>query len=314
MAIVLVCTATAPAAAGAQGVLKLGAHSPRVAAINKAFHRPASRAFGVATRRAVKRFQRRHDLTVDGIVGAQTWRLIKRIRARQRGARHAGAPHHVRARHHATRHRATRHRRAHHVSRASRVKLVQRALHIVPDGVFGPITQAAVRRLQRRHRMKVTGIVGPKVWDRIGHPRIRTVIHLAKVKLARTLVAGLVLESLPARVRKVVSAANQIATAPYVYGGGHGNFHASGYDCSGSVSYALWGGGLLQTSLDSSGFMAWGMPGPGRWITIYANPSHAFMQIGSLRFDTSGENQTGSRWQTSSVSTVGYVARHPQGL
>ncbi|HEY1538338.1 MAG TPA: hypothetical protein VGF63_02990 [Solirubrobacteraceae bacterium] len=119
---------------------------------------------------------------------------------------------------------------------------------------------------------------------------------------------------LPVVVRRVIAAGNRIATMPYVYGGGHGSFDDSGYDCSGSVSYALHGGGLLDVALDSGQFMSWGDPGPGRWITVYATPSHAFMIVAGHRFDTTGREQTGSRWQSLPGDTTGYVVRHPPGL
>ncbi len=84
----------------------------------------------------------------------------------------------------------------------------------------------------------------------------------------------------------MIAAGNAIATLPYIWGGGHGSFQASGYDCSGSVSYALAAAGLLSSPLDSTGFESWGDPGPGRWITIYANADHAWMQVAGWRFDT----------------------------
>jgi septal ring factor EnvC (AmiA/AmiB activator) len=114
-------------------------------------------------------------------------------------------------------------------------------------------------------------------------------------------------------VAKVVAAANEIATTPYVYGGGHGG-GSSGYDCSGSISYALAGAGLLSQPLDSSGFMGWGEAGEGQRITVYANPGHAFMVVDGRRFDTSALSGGGTRWTSESRSTSGYVARHPRGL
>ena len=118
----------------------------------------------------------------------------------------------------------------------------------------------------------------------------------------------------PLVVRRVIAAGDRIATAPYSYGGGHGNWDAGAYDCSGSVSYALHGGGLIDVALDSSQLMSWGDPGPGRWITIYANPGHAYMTVAGRRFDTTGREQTGSRWQSELRDTSGYTVRHPRGL
>lgn len=118
----------------------------------------------------------------------------------------------------------------------------------------------------------------------------------------------------PPAVAQVIAAANAIATLPYVYGGGHGSFQANGYDCSGSVSYALAAAGLLSSPLDSTGFMSWGDPGPGRWITVYANPEHAWMEVAGWRFDTVALAEDGTRWAQGGGEFAGFVARHPPGL
>jgi hypothetical protein len=115
-------------------------------------------------------------------------------------------------------------------------------------------------------------------------------------------------------VSRVIAAADEIATRPYTWGGGHGSFQSVGYDCSGSVSYALHGGGLLSTPEDSSELESYGDPGPGRYITIYANAEHAWMVIDGRRFDTIAQQETGTRWSDSMMSTAGYVVRHPAGL
>jgi hypothetical protein len=118
----------------------------------------------------------------------------------------------------------------------------------------------------------------------------------------------------PPEVRAIFEAGNVIARSPYKWGGGHGKWQDSGYDCSGSVSYALAAAGLLSGPMASGGFMRWGKPGKGKWITIYTNPGHMFMIVAGVRFDTVARGQTGSRWINSSTSTSGYVARHPPGF
>jgi hypothetical protein len=115
-------------------------------------------------------------------------------------------------------------------------------------------------------------------------------------------------------VARVIAAANEIATRPYVFGGGHGSFQSVGYDCSGSVSYALHGGGLLSAPEDSTGLESYGEAGPGKYITIYADAEHAWMTIDGRRFDTVALQETGDRWSDSMTSTAGYVVRHPDGL
>jgi cell wall-associated NlpC family hydrolase len=115
----------------------------------------------------------------------------------------------------------------------------------------------------------------------------------------------------PDVVKRVILAGNQIAKFPYKWGGGHGAWRDSGYDCSGSVSFALAGAGLLRAPMASGPFMRWGAAGAGRWITIYASPGHIFMFVAGLRFDTSGQGRAGTRWQTGGRTAGGFAVRHP---
>jgi len=118
----------------------------------------------------------------------------------------------------------------------------------------------------------------------------------------------------PAAVRKAIQAANRIRSKPYVWGGGHGRWWDSGYDCSGSVSYALHGAGLLGVPMVSGSLAHWGEAGPGRWITIYANAGHVYATIAGLRWDTSGDTSgTGPRWHEDPASPAGFAVRHPPG-
>jgi hypothetical protein len=119
----------------------------------------------------------------------------------------------------------------------------------------------------------------------------------------------------PAVVVALIAAGNEIATTPYRYGGGHGSFTDTAYDCSGSVSYALHGAGLLDATLDSTELAAWGRTSAGRWITIYANKTHTYLVVAGIRFDTSGQKAAGgTRWQAALRSNKGFKVRHPAGL
>ncbi len=118
----------------------------------------------------------------------------------------------------------------------------------------------------------------------------------------------------PAAVKAAIAAANSIATTPYVWGGGHASFISDGYDCSGAVSFALHGAGLLDTPLTSGSLESYGEAGPGKWITIYANATHTYMVIGGLRWDTVGDTEgTGPRWHAEPPYPAGFVVRHPVG-
>jgi cell wall-associated NlpC family hydrolase len=119
----------------------------------------------------------------------------------------------------------------------------------------------------------------------------------------------------PVAVQQLVWAANQIIGLPYIYGGGHSSFVSPGYDCSGTVSFALHGASLLSTPEDSSEFEGWGAQGIGRWVTIFSNPGHAYLTVAGLRLDTSAAddptNQQGPRWRPLRRGNGGYVVRHP---
>jgi peptidoglycan hydrolase-like protein with peptidoglycan-binding domain len=213
------------------------------------------------------------------------------------------------------------------------VKLLQRYLaqsgfRTTADGRFGKSTKLAQRRFERSAELRVDGRA-----TRPDQRRIRAIARGAgsggtggtkyeappentgQVAVLgpdkRTAIAP---AGAPEAVKDAIAAANRITTKQYRYGGGHGSFRDSGYDCSGAVSYALHGGRLLDSPLDSTSFESWGEAGQGTWITVYANSGHAYTVIAGLRFDTSGRGESGPRWRPEPRSASGFVARHPDGL
>ncbi|MDQ2896585.1 MAG: hypothetical protein M3Y09_13235 [Actinomycetota bacterium] len=124
----------------------------------------------------------------------------------------------------------------------------------------------------------------------------------------------------PKQVQEIIWAGNQIRRKPYIFGGGHGVWRDAGYDCSGSVSYVLHAAGLIKTSMDSSQFENWGDSGLGQWVTVFANPGHAFLEVAGIRMDTSSEGDrtpvpgTGPRWHSLLRSTGAFQSRHPTGF
>jgi len=188
------------------------------------------------------------------------------------------------------------------------------------DGQFGPATRRSVKSFEAAEQRTVNGAASPGEQRMVKarasaaggeDPPSETPTEEAYIGSDGLAVAP---SSAPDEVKSIIEAGNAIATKPYKYGGGHSRWNDSGYDCSGSVSYVLHAAGLLNRALDSSGFMSWGEAGRGTWITIRSNPSHAYMIVAGLRFDTSARKQTGTRWSEQMRSARGYRGRHPEGL
>jgi cell wall-associated NlpC family hydrolase len=208
------------------------------------------------------------------------------------------------------------------------VKVLQDALTrlgwpVPKDGAFGPRTQRALRAWERSVHRRVNGRV-----DRGDVALLLRAFTSTSSSSTSPTVPPPVLgqtatinpdgtatppAGAPQAIVDLFTAANQIATLPYRYGGGHKSWDDTAYDCSGSVGYALHGAGLLDHTVDSTMLETYGDAGPGQWITIYANADHTFMIVAGIRYDTSGQKTAGTRWQPAQRSTDGFVVRHPVG-
>jgi cell wall-associated NlpC family hydrolase len=203
------------------------------------------------------------------------------------------------------------------------VKTLQRYLdrighETMVDGEFGRRTARSVRAFEREEGRRVNAVVSrsdARLLRRRARAESGQPAEEAPGEKAR-LRNGLAIPpaSAPPEVKAVIEAGNEIAKKPYKYGGGHGDWEDSGYDCSGSISYALHGAGLVGRPRDSGEFMRYGRRGRGRWITIRANSGHAYMVVAGLRFDTSARKRGRSRWTRKMRSPRGYRGRHPDGL
>ncbi len=281
---------------------------------------PIAGNFGPETLHNVKRFEKAHHMAADGIVGPGVVHALRHATAKRAshkgtggsggggGAKHLGD-------------RTLKKGMHGHDVRVLQDFLTRAGYATPVVGKFGPETLANVKAFERAHGLGDDGIVGPQVVGLLRHGTVgiagggtTQTQAPAPTGHARLLSNGLAVapSDAPQAIKDIIAAGNRIATKPYVYGGGHGTWNDNGYDCSGSVSYALHGGGLLHTQLDSTSFESWGHAGHGNWISIYANGGHAFMTVAGLRFDTSGANP--SRWQSDMRSGDGYVVRHPAGF
>jgi hypothetical protein len=203
--------------------------------------------------------------------------------------------------------------------------LLRRAgFRITADGQFGRRTVRVIRRFERRAGLAVNGAVDAADIEALralvrsgGQPAAAVAPAAVPAPESATIGPdGLAIPpaTAPEVVKQIIAAGNEIATKPYRYGGGHARWNDTGYDCSGSVSYALHGAGLLERAMPSGGFTSWGESGPGQWVTIYAHGGHMYMVVAGLRFDTSGRSKAGTRWQAEERSPSGFTARHPLGL
>ena len=202
------------------------------------------------------------------------------------------------------------------------VSVAQRDLTLVgyrlqDTGIYGPATKTQVDRFKKNHRLHQGGGIGPLAWRAL----VTQVRHEQSIKYrpAHLNSKGLAVapRNAPAVVKRAISAANRIAFRPYCYAGGHGSWASPCYDCSGSVSYALHGGGLLWSPLAL--FYSYGSSGLGKWMTIYTNSRHAYMRLDGLWFDTAdqqwGSYRRGDRWSTKRIDPAsGYIVRHPSRL
>jgi peptidoglycan hydrolase-like protein with peptidoglycan-binding domain len=319
-----------PAAASAQ-TLRNGSHGAAVKELQQELKAAGISVtvdgqYGPATVTAVKRFQRAANLRMTGVADDGTQRRLRQSLGGKsiRGSSGAyGYGSSTRSSHLGDRIPLRRGMSGHDV------KILQDFLrrdHIRTsvDGQFGGGTLRSVRTWERSNDRTVDGVVDAGDIATLRQeveggqdPTVATQpTKLAPGDRATIDSNGLAMApaSAPQAVKDIITAGNAIAHKPYRYGGGHGRWNDSGYDCSGSVSYALHGAGLLNTQLTSGEFESWGAAGAGQWVTIYANGGHVYMLVAGLRFDTSGLSTDGTRWHTSSRSASGYVVRHPNGL
>jgi peptidoglycan hydrolase-like protein with peptidoglycan-binding domain len=321
-----------------QRVLKAGMTGRDVKELQRAltkagFRVTADGRFGPGTRTAVQRFQRAANLKpASGRVGQRTALALRRVLVGA-SANVSGAYDPARA---AERRKALGDRIPLQQGmsggdvKSLQAYLIKAGFKVTADGQFGAGTLAAVKAFEAKVAHTVDGVVDATDIEALRTLAATPPAPAAPVPAAPAMVPARVAPGLkatvgadglaaapaaaPDAVKQIIAAGNVIAKKPYIYGGGHGKWVDAGYDCSGSVSYALHGAGLLASSMPSGGFFNWGLAGPGQWVTLYTKSSHIFMVVAGLRFDTSGRSVHGTRWQVEQRPTAGFVVRHPTGL
>ena len=312
--------------------LRAGANGQDVRELQKALRKAGFTVkvdgqFGPTTVRAVKRFQRAAQLTPSGTVGRRTVAALKAA-ARGSSANVSGGfdPARANEKHQSLGDRIPVKRgMSGHDIRVLQDLLGDAGYDVSVDGEFGGRTYKAVKAFETAHARPVDGQMDAADIDALraaaaAGPAAATAPAAAPAvnngPQATVGPDGLAVApaGAPPQVQQIIAAGNQIASKPYKYGGGHGKWDDTGYDCSGSVSFALHGAGLLDEAMPSGSFTSWGDAGPGQWVTIYANGGHMYMVVAGLRFDTSGRSNHNTRWQTEQRSAAGYTVRHPPGL
>ena len=330
-----VTASTAPAAVAAKKVgsktLRKGMRGPRVKALQTllstaGFKTATDGQYGSSTVATVKRFQRAANLKASGVADGKT--IVSLVNATDGSAANTSGGYDVRAIGTSSRHLGDRIPLRKGMS-GHDVKILQDFLQRTGyatsvDGEFGSGTVKSVKKFETDQQVAPDGVV-----DAADIDLLRSLVDGEDSGVSATQPAattpgskatvgsdGLAIApaDAPDAVKQIIAAGNAIAKLPYIYGGGHGKWEDKGYDCSGSVSYALHGANLLDQALPSGNFTSWGEKGPGQWVTLYANSTHMYMVIAGIRYDTSGRAQDGSRWHTSMRSSSGYTAIHPPGL
>jgi peptidoglycan hydrolase-like protein with peptidoglycan-binding domain len=314
--------------------LRVGDHGTRVKALQQlltatGFKTTVDGQYGSGTAKVVRRFQRASNLTATGIADRATLSALQHATDGS-AAKNASGGFGVRSAGASSQHLGDRIPLRQGMS-GHDVKILQDFLtragfRTTTDGEFGSGTVRSVKQFETAQQVTVNGVVDASDIERLRalasgqgatmQPVSAKIAPLAAGDQATVGADGLAIapQNAPVAVQQIIAAGNAIATKPYHYGGGHGRWEDSGYDCSGSVSYALHGAGLLDQALTSSDFESWGEPGPGQWVTIYADSGHVYMVVAGLRFDTSGRQEDGTRWHTSQRSGSGYTVVHPPGL
>jgi peptidoglycan hydrolase-like protein with peptidoglycan-binding domain len=286
--------------------------------------------FGATTAKVVRRFQRAANLRPTGVADARTIAALKSATDGS-ATRNSAGGFDVRSTSAGSHHLGDRIPLRQGMS-GHDVKILQDFLKRAGfttsvDGEYGAGTVKSVKQFEADQQVGVDGTIDASDIDLLrslvegdggAASGSTTPVPAATIPGAKATVDANGIASAPSdapeQVQRIINAGNEIAKKPYHYGGGHAKWADSGYDCSGSVSYALHGAGLLERALPSGDFTSWGEAGPGQWVTIYANSGHIYMVVAGLRFDTSGRSTAGSRWQTAPRSSSGYTVVHPPGL
>lgn len=331
-----VSAGTASAAAKKVGskTLRSGDRGPRVKALQTlltqaGFKTSTDGSYGATTAKVVRRFQRAARLRATGVADTKTIAALKGATDGSAAKNTAGG-FDVRSTgtgsHHLGDRIPLRKGMSGHDVKVLQDFLERAGFDTSVDGEFGTGTVKSVKKFETDQQLTIDGAIDAADIDLlrslvdgdegVAPANATKPAELAPGDKATVGSDGLALApaNAPDQVKQIIAAGNEIAKKPYHYGGGHGKWQDSGYDCSGSVSYALHGAGLLDEAMPSGSFTSWGEKGPGQWVTIYAKGSHMYMVVAGLRYDTSGRQQDGTRWHADMRSSAGYTVVHPPGL